>query len=86
MSISIKVSDNDEIPDYNIQAGLVWHVRRTTYDAVHLALGSYKTIESKADITIRKFTKSKRVSRDAKTLSDRLPIEVRLKAYNDADR
>jgi len=61
MSISIKVSEKDEIPDKNIHAVFVRHVRRTAYDAVDLALGSYKTIEFKEDITIGKFAKSQGV-------------------------
>ena len=47
-----------EILDYNIQAGSVRRVRRTTYNAVDLALGSYKTMEFKADITTARFLKS----------------------------
>ncbi|RPB03045.1 RNB-domain-containing protein [Choiromyces venosus 120613-1] len=66
MSISIKVNDRGEILDYKIQAGFVRNVRRTTYDAVDLALGSYKTIEFHADLTIGKFPKSQRVRREAK--------------------
>jgi len=68
MSISINISDQDEIPDYNIQADFVRHARRTTHDAVYLALGSYKAIKFKADITIGKFPKSQRVSRRQRRL------------------
>ena len=77
MSISIKVNDQGEILDYNIQAGFVRHVRRTTYDAVDLALGSYKTVEFKADITIGKFPKSQRVTREAKTFTPRQLRDLR---------
>ena len=66
MSISIKVNDNAEILDYKIQAGFVRNVRRTTYDAVDRALGSYRTIKFKADITIGEFPSSQRVTRGAK--------------------
>jgi len=41
-----------------MQADFVLHARRTKHDAVYLALGSYKTIKFKADITIGKLTKS----------------------------
>ncbi|PWW79090.1 RNB-domain-containing protein [Tuber magnatum] len=58
MSISIKVNDNGEILDYNIQAGFVRKVKRTTYDAVDLALGSYKTIKFNVDLRIGGFPKN----------------------------
>jgi len=77
MSISIKASDKDEIPDNNIYLVFVRHVRRTTYDAVDLALGSYKTIEIKEDITIGKFAKSQRVSLEAKRFTPRRLCNLR---------
>ena len=77
MSISIKVNDSGEILDYNIQAGFVQHVRKTTYDAVDLALGSYKTIELGADITIGKFPKSQRVTRKAEPFTPRQLRDLR---------
>ncbi|KAG0641330.1 hypothetical protein HOY80DRAFT_902541 [Tuber brumale] len=65
MSISTKVNDKGEILDYKIQAGFVQNVRRTTYDAVDLALGSYQTVNFTADLRIGRFPKSLRVTTKA---------------------
>jgi len=77
MSISIKVNDQGEILEYNIQAGFFRQVRRTTYDAVDLTLGSYKTIELKADIMIAKFPKSRGVAWEAKSFAPRQLRDLR---------
>ncbi|CUS12907.1 unnamed protein product [Tuber aestivum] len=62
MSVSIKVNDNGEILDYKIHAGFVRNVRRTTYDAVDRALGSYRTTEFKVDLRIGKLPESQGVA------------------------
>jgi hypothetical protein len=39
MSFSFKVDGNGDIVDYNVRAGIIRNVLRTTYDAVDIALG-----------------------------------------------
>ncbi|CAZ80703.1 unnamed protein product [Tuber melanosporum] len=75
MSISTKVNDKGEILDHKIQAGFVRNVRRTTYDAVDHALGSYQTVNFIADLRIGKFPSRLRATSKAdkftpKQLSD----------------